>query len=590
DETDAGEAFVSGPISATSAASIISASLAFGADDAAGDPVYTIDIVGNGSTSLMTSDGDLPITLEQTSASVITGTYNGGADTAFTIEINDDGTLTVTQYAALEHADATDDNDTLDLAGLIDATVTITDNDGDTDSGTVAVGAAVTFYDDGPAVTNVALGSSVSVDETDAGEAFVSGPISATSAASIISASLAFGADDAAGDPVYTIDIVGNGSTSLMTSDGDLPITLEQTSASVITGTYNGGADTAFTVEINDDGTLTVTQYAALEHADATDDNDTLDLAGLIDATVTITDNDGDTDSGTVAVGAAVTFYDDGPAVTNVALGSSVSVDETDAGEAFVSGPISATSAASIISASLAFGADDAAGDPVYTIDIVGNGSTSLMTSDGDLPITLEQTSASVITGTYNGGADTAFTIEINDDGTLTVTQYAALEHADATDDNDTLDLAGLIDATVTITDNDGDTDSGTVAVGAAVTFYDDGPAVTNVALGSSVSVDETDAGEAFVSGPISATSAASIISASLAFGADDAAGDPVYTIDIVGNGSTSLMTSDGDLPITLEQTSASVITGTYNGGADTAFTVEINDDGTLTVTQYAAL
>ena len=69
------------------------------------------------------------------------------------------------------------------------------------------------------------VGSSVSLDETSAGENFASGPISATSAASILSFTSAFGADGP-GTTVHTI--TGAGAANLKTAQGDFPITLVQ--------------------------------------------------------------------------------------------------------------------------------------------------------------------------------------------------------------------------------------------------------------------------------------------------------------------------------------------------------------------------
>ena len=145
--------------------------------------------------------------------------------------------------------------------------MTITDSDGDTASGGAEIGAAVTFYDDGPSVTEVEVGSSVALDETDAGEAFVDGPISATSLTSILSATLLFGADDAAAadSTVYSLSLTGDGTTSLETAEGDFPITLVVISDTEIQGQYDG-TNVAFSVVINADGTLTVTQNVALEH------------------------------------------------------------------------------------------------------------------------------------------------------------------------------------------------------------------------------------------------------------------------------------------------------------------------------------
>nr|WP_309402673.1 DUF5801 repeats-in-toxin domain-containing protein [Aminobacter niigataensis]WMD00576.1 DUF5801 repeats-in-toxin domain-containing protein [Aminobacter niigataensis] len=638
DETNARQGDGSGfgaPINATSAAAIISATLAFGADDAAasGATVYGIELTGGGTsalTSLQTAIGDFPITLVETAPNTIVGQYtDGGIQTAFTIVINADGTLTVTQNVALEHttdgSSPADHDDALSLSGLITATVTITDSDGDTASGSAQIGGAVTFKDDGPSVTGTVAASSVTLDETNARQGDGSGfgaPINATSAAAIISATLAFGADDAAasGATVYGIELTGGGTsalTSLQTAIGDFPITLVETAPNTIVGQYtDGGIQTAFTIVINADGTLTVTQNVALEHttdgSSPADHDDALSLSGLITATVTITDSDGDTASGSAQIGGAVTFKDDGPSVTGTVAASSVTLDETNARQGDGSGfgaPINATSAAAIISATLAFGADDAAasGATVYGIELTGGGTsalTSLQTAIGDFPITLVETAPNTIVGQYtDGGIQTAFTIVINADGTLTVTQNVALEHttdgSSPADHDDALSLSGLITATVTITDSDGDTASGSAQIGGAVTFKDDGPSVTGTVAASSVTLDETNARQGDGSGfgaPINATSAAAIISATLAFGADDAAasGATVYGIELTGGGTsalTSLQTAIGDFPITLVETAPNTIVGQYtDGGIQTAFTIVINADGTLTVTQNVAL
>ena len=63
-----------------------------------------------------------------------------------------------------------------------------------------------------------------------------------------------------------TRSTVTNRSSGLKTAIGDFPITLEQTNATTVTGTYDGGTKTAFTVVIGADGKLTVTQFEPLEH------------------------------------------------------------------------------------------------------------------------------------------------------------------------------------------------------------------------------------------------------------------------------------------------------------------------------------
>ncbi|MFO7964970.1 MAG: DUF5801 repeats-in-toxin domain-containing protein [Desulfobacterales bacterium] len=191
--------------------------------------------------------------------------------------------------------------------------MTVTDADGDTASDFTDVGGAITFYDDGPSVDVTGVASSVAVDETDSmADGF---PVTDTSDAPIVSAMTSYGADGA-GSTAYSLSIGGSDS-GLTTAQGGFAITLVQVDADTIIGQYNDGVSdqTAFTVEIDGDGYLTVTQNVALEHADATDPNDTLSLTGLVSATVTVTDADGDTASDFTDVGGAITFYDDGPSV-----------------------------------------------------------------------------------------------------------------------------------------------------------------------------------------------------------------------------------------------------------------------------------
>ena len=161
--------------------------------------------------------------------------------------------------------------------------VVATDADGD-DIALADGSFAVFVQNDVPQVELIAVGSSVALDETSAGEAFVGGPISATSAAAIISATLLFGADDAAAanSVSYGLSLTGPTASGLATAEGDFPITLVATNATTITGEYFDGDDTqtAFTVVINANGTLTVTQNVALEHlvdgSTPADHNDTL--------------------------------------------------------------------------------------------------------------------------------------------------------------------------------------------------------------------------------------------------------------------------------------------------------------------------
>src|SRR5207253_1867924 len=292
-------------------------------------------------------------------------------------------------------------------------TATVTDKDGDHASAGLNIGTNLVFQDDGPTISLAAVAEPTLTVD----ETVLATDASASFAGSFTSA---FGADGA-GAVTYALGITGG--------DGV---------ASGLTDTLTGQA----IVLVNN--------------------------AGVIEGHVGST------------VGA--------PTITGPAANSSVSVDETSAANAGFSVavgagfPISATSAGPIITATTSYGADGA-GTTAYGISVVGGGTTTLKTAVGDNAISLVQTNATTITGQYTDGSGThtAFTVVINANGTLTVTENVPLEHNTdgntAAAYNDTLTLSGLINATVTVTDKDGDSvTSSPVAVGNLVSFFDDGP------------------------------------------------------------------------------------------------------------------
>ncbi|MFL6745950.1 MAG: DUF5801 repeats-in-toxin domain-containing protein [Sphingomicrobium sp.] len=301
----------------------------FGADNA-GAVTYALTITGGDGTAsgLVDVASNLSIVLVK---NAVTGNIEGHVGNAagaisFIVSVDASGNVTLDQQLAIKHPNPAnpDDSVTLSADNLVVLTATVTDRDGDHVSQALNIGQNLNFEDDGPSVTGPAAQSSVSVDETSAANAGFSVavgsgfPISATSAAPMVTATTSFGADGA-GTIVYGVSVVGGGATALKTAVGDFAITLVQTDAQTITGQYNDGSvKTAFTVHINADGTVTLTENVPLEHN--TDGgtpaafNDTLNLSGLINATVTVTDKDGDSvTSSPVGIGGNITFFDDGP-------------------------------------------------------------------------------------------------------------------------------------------------------------------------------------------------------------------------------------------------------------------------------------
>ncbi len=367
----------------------------------------------NTSLTTLTSNGQ-PVTVTFDAA---TNTYTGATttDDIFTLVIDSaTGDYTFNLIGALDHPDATNPDDSL----VLDFGVLVQDNDGDTANSTISI----TVKDDGPSVN----GAQNVVDETD-GNVTVNGNVTFD------------GGFDGVQSFAPTDGFTSGGSQlgGTLTSGGvAVTVTFDAT-----TGIYTGvaGADPIFTMTINDDGSYSFELQGTLDHADANNANDIINL----DFPVQITDNDGDTANNIVRI----LVKDDVPTIGD----SSGDVDETN----LDLGPLVYND---VLNTS--FGADAS--------NISANGDTSSSTplvSNGN-PVTISQT-GNTYTGTANG--QTIFTLVIDaNTAEYEYTQFFALDHPDSTDANDTLD----INFGVQIQSFDGDSDTGTITI----TVADDGP------------------------------------------------------------------------------------------------------------------
>ncbi|NAW32842.1 DUF5801 repeats-in-toxin domain-containing protein, partial [Halomonas alimentaria] len=228
------------------------------------------------------------------------------------------------------------------------------------DSATSDAALSITFKDDGPdASAEEGASASATLDETDAGEAFIDGPIDTTITAANVAALFAapaYGADGA-GTVSYSLTAT-NTATGLYLAGADTDVATNEiqlvadtdADGNVIGYTgYVGGDDTTdpvFSVEVASDGTITVTHHQALEHLVDGDNSEgehddalTLDAAG-IRVVQTVIDADGDSDSATSDAALEITFSDDGPTAENYAHdgaieeGSEATVLAEDAAEA----------------------------------------------------------------------------------------------------------------------------------------------------------------------------------------------------------------------------------------------------------------
>lgn len=563
------------------------------------------------------------------------------ASVVFSVAVSGTGVVTLTQYSQIDHALPGEANGPYDdqFATLLDSAITltasstITDGDGDTasDSETVNIGANISFADDGPVLTNASGNSSVTLDETTAGSpaGFGVAGISQTSAAAIVTATAAFGADGAAAGnaTTYALSVVGGGVTALQTAIGNHAISLSLSpDGKTVTGSYNDGSvKTAFTATINANGTLTVTQFVPLEHlvdgGPGAAHDDALTLSGLINATITITDFDGDTDSETVAVGDRVTFKDDGPSL-NVTMGSDANAvlitqdadtiganSDTDTSSANFDGVFGLTSN----------GGADGAAAPSLAFDLnVANGVSGL-TSNG-AAINLYKVGG-VIVGSTAGtapasatDASVVFSVAVSGTGVVTLTQYSQIDHPIGTDpsasatpfDDHVAVLANgkiTLTASSTITDNDGDTasDSETIDLGGNIAFADHGPDITLTLTGTQIRIDETD-GVVAAGGEVDPAggnlgsvtmTAASLFTLTNAVTSADAPTSYAYNFVLPSEGANSgLLLSTTNTAILLYTAAPGVIEGRVGGsGGAVAFTVSVNTtSGAVTVTQNLAV
>lgn len=504
----------------TNFAALFGGSPAYGGDGPGSvhyDLVLSADGAGSGLYALDPSQPDgkgAEITLIQNPDGSISGVV--GSDVYFTISVDGttgDVTLVRDPGAAdlnLWHADSSDSDDSQVLSaaeGTIELQQTITDADGDKASASVDLSDGVfTFQDDGPhsgtsggELPVITLDESAVGTDTSGGSS-PDGTTSEHADFSVLFDSPTDFGTDGPGSVGYTLLLtpdsqggtVGSGMFALDPGEPDgkgAEIELVQTDANTITGSVNG--TDYFTITVDPaTGEVTFTQINNVWHPDSSNSDDSVSLiehGGTLEIVQTVTDADGDHTSSSADLSGAFAIQDDGPTISNVAAHSSITVDETTEGD--ITGwatPLTGTSADPMITATTSAGTDGL-GSVAYGIALTGGVdslASGLQTAQGDHAITLVQTNATTITGVYQDGGDqTAFTIVMNADGTVTYTQNVPLEHSDAgssaialNDTNSPITFDGLIDATVTVTDADGDSATQSAGIGDRISVFDDGP------------------------------------------------------------------------------------------------------------------
>ncbi|WP_261984273.1 beta strand repeat-containing protein [Pseudomonas lini] len=459
----------------------------FGQDAAGATKVLSLAIVGgDGTDSLLdTTDGKNIMLFKEGDLivgryDVANGTVTGADPAAFAIALQQDGNVAVAQYVSLKHPTAGSSaaayDDRIDLAGLVNAVVTVTDGDGDTSTDSVGIGDDINFDDDGPSADVADGGGSVTIDETagnqdnDSDAAAVLALFDtevvnkgtdlnpteyAISTTSLVSTALSsFGQDQEGATKVLSLAIVGgDGTDSLLdTTDGkDIKLFKE---GDLIVGRYDVANGTvtvddpaAFAIALQQDGNVAVAQYVSLKHPTAGSSaaayDDRVDLAGLINAVVTVTDGDGDTSTDSVGIGDDINFDDDGPAVS---ANSTVLLDD-DALTGGNSGGTDDDADAANTSGTLGhdFGQD-------------GAGTVAYLTSGAPTGFTYVADGANLL---VKQGTTTV----------LTLTMVAATGAYSVTQNNPILHAAGLTEnnqaftINYRVTDGDGDTSDGTLGI-----------------------------------------------------------------------------------------------------------------------------
>ncbi|MHB2169189.1 DUF5801 repeats-in-toxin domain-containing protein [Alsobacter sp. R-9] len=334
-----------------------------------------------------------------------------------------------------------------------------------------------------------------------------------------------------------------------------------------------------FTLTVAADGSWTFDLRDQLDHVPGGGENAMLQTVGGgtvagIDLSSLIRGADADGDPVTALPGAfVITVEDDVPAVSLALVGGALlTIDETD--DAVVPGEVDpvggalgarTVSLSSLMTAGGAIGADETAGAPArsYAFAAAG-GSSGYKDSLTDQDIVLVKVSDSLVqgrVGTLSGAL--AFSIAVDAAaGTLTLTQFRAVEQPDPSQQNEPTAgglAAGALTLTVTATDADGDTGSASVDVGSIIRLLDDAP--SSFSIMDAVVANSTGTVTGLYDGQ---------------FGADGLAGFTIAAKTAINGVSYAYSDTDGD-------GFANRVVAT-TAGSQPFFSITVNKDGTYTL------
>lgn len=560
---------------------------------------YALGIKSDGADSGLTDTETGDAILLKLVDGVVTGTLAGDpTKVAFTISVDATGTVTLDQSRAVVHDDPADAVESgasaavLASADLVTLTATATDGDGDSASKTLDIADSFSFGDDGVDVSLTGeTGTPLMTDDSTLGS---DGPVDLSGLFDIT-----YGNDGAGDAPTYALGLSAPDADSGLTdtATGDR-ILLRLAGTGTVEGYLDGDAGTvAFTITLDTaTGEVSLTQSRAIAHDDPADSLETgtaaeTMAASLITLTATATDGDTDHDAATAQIGDLFQFEDDGPEITRSATAVPVLItDDSDLA------PTDSATASFAALFSIDAGNDGASATlpDLYELGIkAGTPETALYDTATGSAILLRVVGG-VVEG-YLEGDETAvaFTIAVDADGDVTLTQARAIRHDDPDDPAET-QAAGDAETmaadlvTLSRTTHDGDNDSATLTIdiGDAFAFEDDGPSVTLIP-GTMPDLTTSDA-TLGAAGPIDF---AGFFDAS--FGKDGAAASDAlaFSLTIASAGADSGLTDTATGDAILLKLVDGVVTGyLQNHPTETAFTISVDADGKVTLDQLRAI
>ncbi|MEH2588349.1 DUF5801 repeats-in-toxin domain-containing protein [Bradyrhizobium sp. AZCC 1721] len=496
---------------AQSEGAALTVSTNFGADGAASSnsKVFSLTLNGgNGTNSgLETADGkDIYLFKE---GDLIVGRYDGldsgssttntGSDSAaFAIAIDPvTGKVSVVQYVSLEHNNTGDADEYVAIASnKVFATVTVTDGDGDPARASADISGKIRFEDDGPTITGATISVAVDEDGLPAGnlDANRTGETTGTGSAIAVGALNAlvnFGAD---GPASTAFDLVVQNSpinTGLESKGGDILIVSD---GNTLRGYVNQGGNSGyqagtdrevFTLTVGSNGSYVFTLKDQIDHPSLNGqngDNTENLLTTALDLSEYIIVTDGDGDTVKLPTGAfTIQIRDDIPVAKSNAI---VSVDEDDltAGnhDTIAAGDDAASLSPVTGTLNFSVGADEPASvgfASLHGAAVVDTAANAVTAGNAALHYYWDSASNTLYASTLadtlaHATATAAFKIQVTNaaTGAYSFSLLGQVDHPVHDDPN----VAGSqtayedninIDLTYTVTDRDGDSATGTLAI-----------------------------------------------------------------------------------------------------------------------------